>query len=84
MKRNETAQRAADTMLEFAQYLETTAKRYRTLARGYRSGEFDPAYSNLPADAGDHMRHPAQRAIDHLSAYEIRETVERLGAELKG
>lgn len=80
--RNEVAQKSADAYIELAQILEKQAKRCRELATGYRRGEFDPAYSNLPPEAGDHMRHPAQRAIDNMSWYDTREAVERLRTEL--
>jgi len=80
--RTEPAQRAADTYIELAQYLEAQAKMYRETAKHYRSGALDVAYTNLPAEAGDHMRHPAQRAIDRLSVWNIKAEFDRLTAEL--
>lgn len=81
--KNEPAQRAADAFIELAQLLEAQAKRYREMARGYRTGDLLPGYTNLPADAHPTMHHPVRRAIDNLSAYDIREAVERLRAELE-
>jgi hypothetical protein len=82
--RIEAAQRSADAYIELAQLLEAQAKRLRANARGYRSGELLAHYGdNLPAGCAPEMAHPAQRAIDGLSCYDIREAVERLRAELK-
>jgi hypothetical protein len=79
---NEAAQRAADVYLELAQFLEREAKQYREAAKHYRTGALDVAYTNLPPEAGPHMRHPAQRAIDRLSPWTITEAIERLRTEL--
>lgn len=84
VNQNEVAQRAADTFIEMAQSLEKEAKRFREYAKHYRSGELLVGYTNLPADAGEHMRHPAQRAIDVLSEWDIVATFKRLREELKG
>jgi hypothetical protein len=80
--RSEPAQRAADAYLELAQFLERLAKDYRERAGHYRAGRLHTAYEHLPADAGDHMRHPCQRAIDAMSPYDVSSTYERLRAEL--
>ena len=79
---NEIAQKSADAYIEMAQILERQAKIYRETARFYRSGDLGTNYANLPADAGDHMRHPAQRAIDGIEHYSIQHHCERLRAEL--
>lgn len=82
-RRNEPAQRAADAYIELAQFLERQAKEYRDTAKHYRRGNLSVGYENLPADAGDHMRHPCQRAIDRMSHWDILRTIERLRAELE-
>ncbi len=81
----EIAQRAADAYIELAQLLEAEAKRYRMMAKCYRDGTLLTSY-HIPPDVIAHpeMRHPAQRAIDGMSAYDIRAAVERLRLELKG
>jgi hypothetical protein len=82
-RKHEAAQQAADVYIGLAQALEAQAKRYRETAKYYRSGDLDVAYKNLPADAGDHMRHPVQRAIDGISIWNLREAYEQSEAELK-
>ena len=79
---NETAQIAADAYIELAQFLERLAKAYKDRAKHYRSGALQVGYSDLPAEAGDHMRHPAQRAIDGMSEYDVKATYERIRADL--
>ena len=82
MAANETAQRAADAYIELAQFLERLAKAYKERARHYRSGALEVWYSNLPPEAGDHMRHPAQRALDAMSEYDVKATYERIRGDL--
>lgn len=80
----EVAQRCADAYLDLAQFLEKQAQQLRQTAKHYRSGECVTGYTGLPADACAEVRHPAQRAIDGLSCYDIRARVEALQAALKG
>ncbi len=79
----ELVQKVADAYIEMAQFLEKLAAAYRERAKHYRAGELDIAYRDLPPDAGAHMRHPAQRAIDGLSEWDVHATYERVRARLQ-
>ena len=79
----ERRQQVADVYIDVAQFLHRLAEAYKERARNYRAGTLLVAYENLPPDAGDHMRHPVQRAIDSLSKYDVVATYERADAALR-
>lgn len=80
---DERRQQCADVYIECAQFLRRLANAYQERARHYREGSLLIAYQNLPADAGDHMRHPVQRAIDSLSKYDVTGMYERAEQALR-
>lgn len=78
----EVRERCGDAFIEIAQLLEKSAKRYRELAKGYRNGEFNPAYTNMPPETHPSLLGPAVRAADCISPYDITNVMDRLREEL--